>query len=121
MSTKGLSGLKTIIIDDHKLFASGLSSMLESIGLRIVSTFENGKDAMSYIRNHEIDLIFSDINMPEMNGIQLCKQLKEEKINTKIIMLSTYEDTSIVKDAFSNGANAYLSKNTDKKERVQQS
>ena len=116
MSTKGLSGLKTIIIDDHKLFASGLSSMLESIGLRIVSTFENGKDAMSYIRNHEIDLIFSDINMPEMNGIQLCKQLKEEKINTKIIMLSTYEDTSIVKDAFANGANAYLSKNTDKKE-----
>ena len=116
MSTKGLSGLKTIIIDDHKLFASGLSSMLESIGLRIVSAFENGKDAMSYIRNHEIDLIFSDINMPEMNGIQLCKQLKEEKINTKIIMLSTYEDASIIKDAFANGANAYLSKNTDKKE-----
>jgi len=116
MSAKELLGLRTIIIDDHKLFTNGLSAILESIGLRVIATFENGRDAMNYIRNQEIDLIFSDINMPEMNGIQLCKQLKEEKINTKIIMLSTYEDASIIKDAFANGANAYLSKNTDKKE-----
>ena len=116
MSTKELLGLRTIIIDDHKLFASGLSAILESIGLRIVSTFENGKDAMIYIRNNEIDLIFSDINMPEMNGIQLCKQLKEEKINTKLIIVSMYENANIIKEAFANGANAYLSKNTDKKE-----
>ena len=116
MSSKELLGLRTIIIDDHKLFASGLSTILESIGLIIVSTFENGKDAMTYIRNNEIDLIFSDINMPEMNGIQLCKQLKEEKINTKLIIVSMYEDANIIKQAFANGANAYLSKNTDKKE-----
>jgi len=116
MSTKELLGLRTIIIDDHKLFASGLSAILESIGLRIVSTFENGKDAMIYIRNNEIDLIFSDINMPEMNGIQLCKQLIEEKINTKLIIVSMYENANIIKEAFANGANAYLSKNTDKKE-----
>ena len=116
MSAKELLGLRTIIIDDHKLFTNGLSSILESIGLRIIATFENGKDAMNYIRNHEIDLIFSDINMPKMNGIQLCKQLKEEKINTKIIMLSMYEDASIIKDAFNNGAHAYLTKNTEKKE-----
>ena len=116
MSSKELLGLRTVIIDDHKLFANGLSSMLESIGLRVVSTFENGKDAMSYIRNNEIDLIFSDINMPKMNGIQLCKQLKEEKINTKIIMLSMYEDASIIKDSFNNGAHAYLTKNTGGKE-----
>ena len=90
--------------------------MLKSIGLIIVSTFENGKDAMTYIRNNEIDLIFSDINMPEMNGIQLCKQLKEEKINTKLIIVSMYENANIIKEAFANGANAYLSKNTDKKE-----
>ena len=116
MSAKELLGLRTIIIDDHKLFTNGLSSILESIGLRIIATFENGKDAMNYIRNHEIDLIFSDINMPKMNGIQLCKQLKEEKINTKIIMLSMYEEASIIKDAFNNGAHAYLTKNTGKKE-----
>ncbi len=116
MSTKEILGLRTIVIDDHKLFANGLSSILESIGLKIVATFENGKDAMSYIRNNEIDLIFSDINMPEMNGIQLCKQLKEEKITTKVIIVSMYEDANIIKEVFTNGANAYVSKNTDKKE-----
>ena len=116
MSAKELLGLRTVIIDDHKLFANGLSSVLEGIGLRVIATFENGRDAMNYLRNNEVDLIFSDINMPKMNGIQLCKQLKEEKINTKIIILSMYEDASIIKDAFNNGAHAYLTKNTEKKE-----
>ena len=88
MSAKELLGLRTIIIDDHKLFANGLSTILESIGLKIIATFANGRDAMNYIRNHKIDLIFSDINMSRMNGIQLCKQLKEEKINTKKIFSS---------------------------------
>jgi len=116
MSAKELLGLRTVIIEDHKLFANGLSSVLEGIGLRVIATFENGRDAMNYLRNNEVDLIFSDINMPKMNGIQLCKQLKEEKINTKIIMLSMYEDDNIIKEAFANGANAYLSKNAEKKE-----
>ena len=107
---------KVIIIDDHKLFANGLSSILESIGLRVMSTFENGKEALYYLKNHEIDLVFSDINMPKMDGLQLCKRIISDKINTKIIILSMYEDPNIIKEAFECGANAYLSKNTEKAE-----
>jgi DNA-binding NarL/FixJ family response regulator len=107
---------KIIIIDDHKLFADGLSSILESIGLRVMSTFQNGKEAVLYLQNNEIDIIFSDINMPEMDGLKLCKRLKRDKLKAKIIILSMYEDTNIIKEAFECGASAYLSKNTDKKE-----
>ncbi|MBC8510996.1 MAG: response regulator transcription factor [Cryomorphaceae bacterium] len=107
---------KVIIIDDHKLFTDGLSSILESIGLRVMSTFQNGKEAVLYLQNNEIDIIFSDINMPEMDGLKLCKRLKRDKVKAKIIILSMYEDPNIIKEAFNCGASAYLSKNTEKKE-----
>ncbi len=107
---------KVIIIDDHKLFTDGLSSILESIGLRVMSTFQNGKEADLYLQNNEIDIVFSDINMPEMDGLKLCKRLKRDKVEAKIIILSMYEDPNIIKEAFNCGASAYLSKNTEKKE-----
>ena len=111
-----ISEKKVIIIDDHKLFTNGFSSILESINLRVMSTFENGKKAVLYLKNNEIDIVFSDINMPEMDGLQLCKRLKRDKVKTKIIILSMYEDPNIIKEAFDCGASAYLSKNTDKEE-----
>ena len=107
---------KVIIIDDHKLFTKGLSTILESIGLRVMSTFENGKEAVLYLQNNEVDIVFSDINMPEMDGLKLCKRLKRDKVKAKIIILSMYEDPNIIKEAFDCGASAYLSKNTEKEE-----
>ena len=107
---------KVIIIDDHKLFTDGLSSILESIGLRVMSTFQNGKEAVLYLQNNEIDIVFSDINMPEMDGLKLCKRLKRDKVKAKTIILSMYEDPNIIKEAFDCGASAYLSKNTEKEE-----
>ena len=111
-----LSGEKVIIIDDHKLFTSGLFTILESIGLRVMSTFSNGKDALIYLQTNEIDIIFSDINMPKMDGLELLKKLRKNKVSAKIIMLSMYEEPNIIKEAFACGANAYLSKNTEKAE-----
>ena len=107
---------KVIIIDDHKLFTDGLSSILESIGLRVMSTFQNGKEAVLYLQNNEIDIVFTDINMPEMDGLKLCKRLKRDKVKAEIIILSMYEDPNIIKEAFDCGASAYLSKNTEKEE-----
>jgi DNA-binding NarL/FixJ family response regulator len=107
---------KVIIIDDHKLFTNGLSSILEGIGQRVMSTFKNGKEAFLYLQNNEIDIVFTDINMPEMDGLKLCKKLKRDNVKAKIIILSMYEDPNIIKEAFECGASAYLSKNTEKEE-----
>ena len=115
-SPKLIDEKSVIIVDDHKLFTNGLSTILKSIDLRVLATFENGKDALYYLKNHEVDLVFSDINMPIMDGLELCKRIRKDKIDTKIIMLSMYEDPNIIKEAFECGANAYLSKNTETKE-----
>lgn len=109
-------GKSTIIVDDHLLFTNGLTGILEDIGLKVHSTFSNAKDAITYLKNQNVDIIFSDINMPRMDGIQLCKRLKKLQIETPVIMLSMYEDANIIKESFNHGAVGYLSKNSDRDE-----
>jgi len=109
-------GKSTIIVDDHLLFTNGLTGILEDIGLKVHSTFSNAKDAITYLKNQNVDIIFSDINMPIMDGIQFCKRLKKLQIETPVIMLSMYEDANIIKESFNHGAVGYLSKNSDRDE-----
>ena len=118
MSRKSIHNKRAIIIDDHKLFTTGLAGILENIGLKVTATFSNAFDALNYLKNQDADIIFSDINMPRMDGIIFCKKLREKNIETPIIMLSMYQDSNIIKESFNNGANGYLSKNTEREEIV---
>lgn len=116
MKSEIINGKSAIIIDDHLLFTNGLTGILEDIGLKVHSTFSNAKDAITYLKNQKVDIIFSDINMPIMDGIQFCKRLKKLQIETPVIMLSMYEDANIIKESFNHGAAGYLSKNSDRDE-----
>lgn len=116
MKSEIINGKSTIIVDDHLLFTNGLTGILEDIGLKVHSTFSNAKDAITYLKNQNVDIIFSDINMPVMDGIQFCKRLKKLQIETPVIMLSMYEDANIIKESFNHGAVGYLSKNSDRDE-----
>ena len=118
MSIKSVQNKKAIIIDDHKLFTSGLAGILDEIGLKVMATFSNAIDALNYLKNQDTDIIFSDINMPKMDGIIFCNKARKRNIETPIIMLSMYEDPNIIKESFNNGANGYLSKNTERKEMI---
>ena len=118
MSIKSVQNKRAIIIDDHKLFTSGLAGILDEIGLKVIATFSNAIDALNYLKNQDTDIIFSDINMPKMDGISFCNKVREKNIETPIIMLSMYEDSNIIKESFNNGANGYLSKNTERKEMI---
>jgi DNA-binding NarL/FixJ family response regulator len=118
MSIKSVQNKRAIIIDDHKLFTSGLAGILDEIGLKVIATFSNAIDALNYLKNQDTDIIFSDINMPKMDGISFCKKVREKNIETPIIMLSMYEDSNIIKESFNNGANGYLSKNTEREEMI---
>ena len=116
MKSEIIVGKSTIIVDDHLLFTNGLTGILEDIGLKVHSTFSNAKDAITYLKNQNVDIIFSDINMPRMDGIQFCKRLKKLQIETPVVMLSMYEDANIIKESFNHGAAGYLSKNSDRDE-----
>ena len=104
--------LKTVIVDDHKIFGEGFCSLLESNNFRVVRVFQNSKNALNYLKkNNRIELIFSDVNIPDINGVNFVKKIREFNDDVKIIMISMYTDKNIVHECLKNGANGYLSKN----------
>ena len=110
-----IEGKKVVIIDDHKLFSEGLASILSNLGLRVMCIFHDGKEAIPYLLRTQVDIVFSDINMPKVDGLQLCRTITKQ-LKTKIIILSMYEDKNIIKEAFKCGASGYLTKNSSQEE-----
>jgi DNA-binding NarL/FixJ family response regulator len=103
---------KIIIVDDHKIFGEGFCSLLESYNYRILRVFNDAKSALNYInKKNNIDIVFSDINMPKINGLDFLKQIKKFNSEIKVIMMSMYTDKNIINQALKNNADGYLSKN----------
>ena len=109
--------MRAIIIDDHKIFGEGLSMILEKIDISVVRVFQDPKEAWLYFDKFQnIDIIFTDINMPELNGFKLCEKIKNINSSIKIIVLSMYDDKRIKKQALQSGADIYLTKTASKED-----
>lgn len=112
--------IKVSITDDHQMVLRGLEALLTDVEqIKIVSTQENAKQTLAIIDVEKIDVLLLDINLPDINGIELTKQLLSRNRDLKIIALTNYEDVSFVKRILANGAKGYLLKNTHKEELVE--
>ena len=111
--------IKIAITDDHKMVLQGIASMLQSTPeLQVVGLYENGQQTIDRIQQDTPDVLFLDINLPDINGIDLSKKLLKLYPHLKIIALTNFEDISFVKRMLKNGVHGYLLKNTDKLELV---
>lgn len=113
-----LVGVTAIIADDHQLFAEAIKGILTREGMIVQGVCNNGKDAYFLTKEQKPKILLSDINMPEMEGTQLCKKIKSELPETKVIMLSMYEENSVIHQSFKNGADGYISKGAPKQEMI---
>ena len=103
---------KVVIVDDHKIFGEGFGALLESNNFRVLRIFQNPKLALDYFKkNNDIDIVFCDINMPNISGIDLLKLIKKINNEIKVIMISMYNDKNIINKTFKNSADGYLTKN----------
>lgn len=103
---------KIVIIDDHKIFGEGFCSLLEANGFIVKRVFQDPILALNYFeKNNAIDIVFTDINMPKINGINLIQKIKKFDFNIKVIMMSMYSEKSIIRESFLKNADGYLSKN----------
>ena len=102
---------EVIIIDDHKIFGEGFCSLLENNDFRVKRVFQSPKKALYYLERNLIDIVFCDINMPEINGIELIKKIRKINLSCKVIMMSMYTQKNIIKKALNNNADGYLTKN----------
>tara|TARA_B100001758_G_scaffold243543_1_gene253445 strand:- start:317 stop:946 length:630 start_codon:yes stop_codon:yes gene_type:complete len=104
--------IKIIIIDDHQIFGEGFCSLLEANNYNVKRVFQDPVKALNYLRtSNKVDVVFSDINMPKIDGISLIEKIKKINDETRVIMISMYSEKSIVNEAFKNNADDYLSKN----------
>jgi DNA-binding NarL/FixJ family response regulator len=110
--------MNILIADDHQLFRNGLVSVLKKIDF--VSTIHeavNGKEVIDELnRQNNYDVIFMDINMPVMNGVDATRIAKHLFPAVKIIALTMYEDQKHVLEMMELGASGYMVKNTDSQE-----
>jgi DNA-binding NarL/FixJ family response regulator len=103
------------IVDDHPLFLDGLTSMFKGHSeFEVVSMAVSGTETLSYLNNHKIDVLISDINMPNLNGIELCKKVKALNSDIAILIISMHEEPKTINDVINAGANGYLFKNSNK-------
>ncbi len=111
---------KIAITDDHEMVLKGITSMLVNTSeIEIVGTYVNAQETLEDLAVNLPDVLLLDINLPDINGIDLSKQLLKKYPELKIIALTNFEDISFVKRMLKNGVHGYLLKNTDKLELVE--
>ncbi len=111
---------KLAITDDHEMVLQGITFMFSKTSeIKVVATYKNAAETLANLHKDKPDVLLLDINLPDINGIDLSKQLLKKFPNLKIIALTNFEDTSFVKRMLKNGVHGYLLKNTDKIELIE--
>lgn len=103
--------IRILIVDDHDIVRHGLKRIFEKIqGMEIVAELNNGIDALHWNRHNDCDVVLLDIFMPGQNGIEVLKQLREEKPKLPILILSNYTEDQYAVRLIKSGAAGYLTK-----------
>lgn len=103
--------IKVLIADDHALIREGLRRILSlEPSISLVGEAENGKQTVEAVLEKGADVVLMDINMPEMNGIEACRIIKEKSPRTQVIALTIHEDEEYLFEMIRSGISAYLLK-----------
>jgi DNA-binding NarL/FixJ family response regulator len=103
--------IRILITDDHAIVRQGLARILEkNQEMKIVAEYDNGSDALNWLRGNDCDIALIDISMPGMNGIDLLKQLREEKPKLPVLVISIYPEDQYAVRLIKAGAAGYLTK-----------
>lgn len=104
--------IKLLIVDDHRVLVEGLNKLFDnSDTVDVIGVAYSGKECRSALRKELPDVILLDINLPDVSGIDLCKEIKTENPEIKIVALSSFNEYTIVRRMIENGASGYVVKN----------
>ena len=104
--------IKVAIVDDHKVLTDGLKTLIEESGIaKVVCLWHTASDCRASIGSCKPDLLLLDVGLPDMSGVDFCKELKQRYPDLKIMALTTHNEYSVVRHMLENGASGYLVKN----------
>lgn len=112
-----MSVIKVFLVDDHKIFREGLKLLFSTIkGIEVIGEASNGKTFLEMLKNNQPDIVFMDINMREMDGIEATQQALDKYPDLKIIALTSFEDEEYFNRMTDLGVRGYLLKNSMKED-----
>lgn len=112
--------IKVLLVDDHAVVVKGLQFFLRmQSDIEVVGEAVNGKDALRIMPELKPDVVLMDLLMPEMNGIEATRRIRQIYPETKVIMLTSFSEQDQVVPAIKAGANGYLLKDVQPDELVE--
>jgi DNA-binding NarL/FixJ family response regulator len=112
-----MTKIKVFIVDDHYMVIEGIRSLLQTEeDIEWAGHATNAASCLAFLQQHLPDVILMDINLPDKNGIDLCKEVKEKYPSVFILGLSTFNQQSFIQKMMNNGASGYVLKNATQEE-----
>lgn len=107
------------LVDDHPVVIEGLCKLLDNKEhLRVAGSFTTGDSFRQFIRGNKVDVVLLDISLPDVSGMDLCKDIKLLYPATCVLILSNHSERSIILQALQHGASGYLLKNASSAELI---
>lgn len=104
--------IQVIITDDHPIVREGLRNLLNTTAnIRVMGDYDNGAGTLKALETLQPDVLLLDINLPDMNGLDLCKQIRKKNKELYIIALSVHNEQPVIKSMLQSGVNGYVLKN----------
>ena len=109
--------MRIILVDNHHLFGQSLYSLLIQMpDVQNIMVFKRGQEVLDFLETHEADMVLSDLQMPEMNGIELTTKIHEQFPEVRVLILTIDDEPYKIRQAIAAGASGYLLKDTDRTE-----
>ncbi len=106
--------ISIVIADDHSMIREGLKQLLELEGdIKVVGEAGDGKQCLEVVRRKKPDVLLLDINMPEMNGLQVLEELKMQKMDVKVLILTIHNEIEYLLKAVDIGIKGYVLKDSE--------
>lgn len=112
-----MSAISVMIADDHSLIREGLRQLLEFDGsIKVVGEAANGVECLENLEKYDPEVLLLDINMPEMNGIEVLKKMKESQSAVKVLILTVHNELEYLMNAVDIGVEGYIMKDSESAE-----
>ena len=106
--------INVVIVDDHKIVREGIRQLLEFDGkIKVIGEAGNGLECLDLLKNDIPDVLLLDINMPGMNGLEVLQNIRKNRIDVKVIILTVHNETEYLLRAVDLNVDGYILKDSE--------